>query len=857
MFCCPSAKSIPKCGWFDFNNGKCGKVGTCPTGSEEIVGPMDLQREVGSTQAACNNGKAQVACCQTADESGKALDSMLGYDSCKWFGTAPDKCDHLHTSWGTACSADGSARTDDLFMSVWGSGATRCNNPDYGDEMARPLCCKPAAFGAFWNYCSVVSAERRDGNFCQAHCPAGTIRMGMEKPDDGEGCKGGANAVCCEPRFFTQANNNAEVLEGFAVAVGAVVQDPEQCSWDDVASGDTLSIKRRDKADSSYCMVALAGLMVMLGSVDFGMRQKYSNAWDAAVERVNMNYIPASTMISVPDGFAFSTAPSAPIKTLTAIAILNSAKDINSKKKTPAKRKWTCPSDWIWDSGLNGNNVDPDDGGEEEILAESLWQLSLNPLGRRDDLGSGPDMHLPVSPVRHGAAPPDSPDSESDPKFVDWVEALERLRRFHLPDKDKTADTPNVKKPKATTFRRRHDAESCEKNVRCRARMLGFDLSQREDRMAYFNATLAEAQGKPKRYAEEFERRNRLKTETGLGSLDERQSGQKGQRRTYVIRSSSSQYSGDLIESGLYPNGNQGDDLIALNDDRSRYVVKSTGCGPQDYILKTDAAKSEVSDHGIWVTEHILEMNTIGRFMLASLEGGVPGAGLGRPPRFFSVGRAKINEVEMFAHPFPEWDKYSALTAADTCLLQLGSDQNHQGLVVCDSNLNLVKTKIYKVQDPMSERTWSSYCVSALPANLEHAFSYIQTIMAVFDYYDDPNVKKRHAGAYWDVMNELIAFEQSYDAQHGTNIYNDWQQRWYEFMTAHFDRVLENAHRWLKSKLEALKEIWAEAVQNCGGSTSDYCGYCLAAEWLINSYLQSLDSKIFFDASIFEWEEFS
>ena len=80
---------------------------------------------------------------------------------------------------------------------------------------------------------------------------------------------------------------------------------------------------------------------------------------------------------------------------------------------------------------------------------------------------------------------------------------------------------------------------------------------------------------------------------------------------------------------------------------------------------------------------------------------------------------------------------------------------------------------------------------------------------------------------------------------------------WYEFMTAHFDGVLENAHRWLKSKLKALAEIWHEAVQTCGGSTSDYCGYCVAAEWLINSYLQSLDSKIFFDASIFEWEEFS
>ncbi|KAH6857101.1 glycoside hydrolase superfamily [Chaetomium sp. MPI-CAGE-AT-0009] len=64
-FCCPWGKTMPKCGWFDFYNGKCGNHGACPAGSEEIVGPAWRQREVGSTQTACNNGKAQVACCET------------------------------------------------------------------------------------------------------------------------------------------------------------------------------------------------------------------------------------------------------------------------------------------------------------------------------------------------------------------------------------------------------------------------------------------------------------------------------------------------------------------------------------------------------------------------------------------------------------------------------------------------------------------------------------------------------------------------------------------------------------------------------------------------------------------------
>ena len=41
--------------------------------------------------------------------------------------------------------------------------------------------------------------------------------------------------------------------------------------------------------------------------------------------------------------------------------------------------------------------------------------------------------------------------------------------------------------------------------------------------------------------------------------------------------------------SSAYPKGNQGDDLLALNSDTHRYVVQSTGCGPQDCTLNINA----------------------------------------------------------------------------------------------------------------------------------------------------------------------------------------------------------------------------------------------------------------------------
>ncbi|KAK1964573.1 hypothetical protein LY78DRAFT_659195 [Colletotrichum sublineola] len=113
----------------------------------------------------------------------------------------------------------------------------------------------------------------------------------------------------------------------------------------------------------------------------------------------------------------------------------------------------------------------------------------------------------------------------------------------------------------------------------------------------------------------------------------------------------------------------------------------------------------------------------------------------------------------MFAYNFVKWSEHTALTPADTCLNKLGSMEERVGLVVCDSSLNLMKTKIYKLQNPVGDTTWLAWFLSSLPLGLERALSHVQTVMAVFDYYDDVNVKNRHAAAYQHVMDEMATFE--------------------------------------------------------------------------------------------------
>lgn len=66
---------------------------------------------------------------------------------------------------------------------------------------------------------------------CQAH----TIRMAMEQREVYENCEGGAKAICCEPRFLTEANNADEVHHGYVLALENVLKNRTS------ASGVTLT----------------------------------------------------------------------------------------------------------------------------------------------------------------------------------------------------------------------------------------------------------------------------------------------------------------------------------------------------------------------------------------------------------------------------------------------------------------------------------------------------------------------------------------------------------------------------------------------------------------------------------------
>ncbi|KAJ2972625.1 hypothetical protein NQ176_g7050 [Zarea fungicola] len=181
---------------------------------------------------------------------------------------------------------------------------------------------------------------------------------------------------------------------------------------------------------------------------------------------------------------------------------------------------------------------------------------------------------------------------------------------------------------------------------------------------------------------------------------------------------------------------------------------------------------------------------------------------------------------------------------------------NTVGMVVCDSPLNGIKTLLYNLHQPIGDARWNTNAAGATPQKLQHGLAYIQAVMAVFDYYDDPNVKSRHRDAYIAVRNELALFERSYRDKFTRDIFGQWQERWKDYMEAHMQRVVAHARGWALAKLRPLQGVWDERLINCYAlGDPDACAYDMLAVVLIQSYISAIDQgqKITFDYSIFSF----
>lgn len=117
-----------------------------------------------------------------------------------------------------------------------------------------------------------------------------------------------------------------------------------------------------------------------------------------------------------------------------------------------------------------------------------------------------------------------------------------------------------------------------------------------------------------------------------------------------------------------------------------------SGCGPEDYELDAHAEKRDAS--GKWVSEHILELQAFARFLEAAISGKYkkPTQSTGSPTE--PVTQSDISWVypNIISTTFTGWN--SPLSPATSALSWLGSVDHSDTMVVCESALNAMKSRV-------------------------------------------------------------------------------------------------------------------------------------------------------------------
>jgi len=780
--CCPVPKAaganLPQCGWFDFNNGDCG----VKTGSK----CGDGWAEVGSYHGACRRfGGWQVACCTATSD----VQSTSLYGMCEWRGLGyPDDEDGGKCVDGrdyTACEDNG-LLTDNLVDSWSGSGAHRCwwweSNGMFRFRYLghTSYCCTDPALKVQtreWANCAWQSQTKDADGFCHSACPAGTVRVAMLdygtplglKQTWPSGCKTGHSVYCCEGVYKTPTTPD-EISDPFEEALQVVMDHQGECPYlnDNRRRGvEATGLALRDSHLWKRGMIPIQACSIVSDytrkwlSAHNGpnLLQGYEKAWN---DKVVPNY-PHLTTDWMEQQFGQY------LEVLDPTTADYEARSFENDLR--------LQDDWV--NADSSTTIEPD-------LCDLLFYI-INIYGDEDDGGTdgGPGFSYEYGEVDYSlggqkkakakrAACPLSPALPPLSREEEQREELDRL--------------PAVIYPR--------------------------DCAEEEDNPKQLNVTLSHPPLVVENDDDDIDDDN---DETGevRRSLEKRD----GNSRDFYSKKGSAKEV--LIKSSSYPNADSGDQLLKLNNDKHRYIIQSdtpTGiyCRPKWHKLNTLAYKLATRTH--WVTEHILELQTIPRFVDFLIDQRWPAVRNAAIPAKQTTLRIDIDAKNiqryMADRNWASWSRIDAEHAnnspLDLMLNQLGSFDSLDTMVVCDADLNGIKAQLYRFVRPAGNGAFKKCCMGTSNDQGRSALSFLSNTAGVFDYYADADVAARHKSAYDKVKKVLVDFEAAYKSETGRSLQTSLADLWKEYLTEHYSRIVQWATWWIDDRTTLLIPIWTD-----------------------------------------------
>ncbi|KAJ3466401.1 hypothetical protein MRS44_007059 [Fusarium solani] len=691
-FCCPPGKQ-PFCQWLFHNNGKC--TPGCPdrTGDEEMW-------EVASTSAACNNGKAQVACCR-GNTPGLAV-----YRQYKWYGKEHDCAIDL----GSKQCGWSSTFNMPLTSSWDGSGAQVCRDSK-GKKGTRPLCenTRDATEPHFTNcdWSDDFNLGRTDivsEGQCSSDCPSGKIKVTLDSKNNK--CGKGTSAYCCD--------------------VGA------SYDYNDIYDDAEDLLKEFVKNPTCPKLIDLDESKLSSRSLDNITLDDIEQLSDLAKRQDLHKITPAMAAV------------------LIVQRLMELPKD--SRATRELRRLVTKYFTPIWPH-LTG-----------AYIAGRLWEF-------RDSIST----------------------LKAAWNFICYLDAEEKAAKD-----DKDGGSPSSSLfchiPSLNTY----DPGSLE------------DPRDQPDDTDITNVIedIGDALGGFKWPFTEWQ------WSSGWVEGDGLEKRGTGAARTF--RPQCPDGTTWRMMSEPYTNGDQGEALAKQNDDDKMYYVQDI---LKDCISATIEDDGKPDDGNKWVSEHILELQTIHMFIEYTmgvknkLKDRTSPSGLSikapvKPTEFANVPCSMWKDA--FMNGFLAWDAQQKESPRKTLFTLLGSKTNALHMVNAESKLNGLKAKIWDFNEPVAMTKWNKKYAGRGKTSAQHAFEQLTLVEQVFGYLMKPGVNEKLVAAYKDVKNFLDDFESLYLKQYPKTPALNLSELWTTFMRSLFTEMKGWTKTWLEHRTTKMAEAWAD-----------------------------------------------
>jgi hypothetical protein len=227
---------------------------------------------------------------------------------------------------------------------------------------------------------------------------------------------------------------------------------------------------------------------------------------------------------------------------------------------------------------------------------------------------------------------------------------------------------------------------------------------------------------------------------------------------------------------------------------------------PKWHKLNTLAGKLATKTH--WVMEHILELQTIPRFvdfLMGQRWPAVRNAAIRAKQTTSRIDiDAKNIQRYMADRNWTSWSRIDAEHATnsplDLMLNRLGSFDSLDTMVVCDAVLNGIKAQLYRFVRPAGNGAFKKCCTGTSQDEGRSALTYLGNAAGVFDYYADADVVARHKWAYDKVKKVLVDFEAAYKRETGRTLQKSLADLGKEYLTEHYSRVVAWATWWMNDR---------------------------------------------------------